>query len=72
MHVAFIANRDQNNHDGVTAGTAGDRDRRTRVDAQLGDCGCKCGTAGAPASHDDRPLATEDGERVAGDRITVR
>ena len=37
MHVAFIADRDQHHHDGVTAGTAGDGARRAGVHTQLGD-----------------------------------
>jgi hypothetical protein len=69
MHVAFIADRDQHHHDGVTSGTADDRARRAGVDAQLGDCGW--GTAVEAASDDDGHLATEDGEQVAGDRIAV-
>jgi hypothetical protein len=70
MHVAFIADRDQHHHDGVTAGTADDRARRAGVDAQLGDCGC--GTAVEAAADDDGHLATEDGVQVACDRVAVK
>ena len=70
MHGAFIADRDQHHHDGVTAGTADDGARRAGVDAQLGDCGC--GTAVAAAADDGSHLPAEDGEQVAGDRIAVK
>ena len=47
MHVAFIADRDQHHHDGVTAGAADDRARRAGVDAQLGDRGCSTAVCGS-------------------------
>src|ERR1700727_266587 len=70
MHVAFVVDRDEHHHYGVTAGTADDRARRAGVDAQLGDC--RCGTAVEAAADDDGHLATEDGEQVAGDCVAVK
>ena len=70
MHGAFIADRDQHHHDGVTAGTADDGARRAGVDAQLGDRGCS--TAVAAAADDGSHLPAEYGEQVAGERIAVK
>src|ERR1700742_242418 len=67
VNVAFIADRDEHHHDGVTAGAADDRARRAGADAKPGDCGS--GTAVEAAADDSGHLAAEYGEQVAGNRV---
>ena len=69
MDVVFTADRDQHHDDGMTGGTAGDRARRARVHAQLGDRGC--GAAVAAAADDGGHLPAVYGEQVARDRIAI-
>ena len=70
MHVAFIAGRDQDHHDGVTAGTADDRARCAGVHAQLGERGRSA--TFAAAADDCGHLAADGGEQIAGNRVAVQ
>ena len=68
--MAFIADRDPNDPDGVTAGAADDRARSVPARTQSGGMRMPYNSGGA--ADEDRHLATEDSEKVVGDGVAVK